>query len=424
MDEQHSAGVGRPGPWRHAGPPGPRRWDDGDGGDGEGEGGEEADRNRLPWVSTLFVTVFLQVGSGFAEQGQLADRVQLDGFGRVVLFFAGAILLLRYRFPAAVAFAASTLTLLYLGAGYPYGPVFLSAALACFAAVVAGHRRAAWGALGMLWAGHLLISHWLYAWLPPDGDRAAPWGQELLAVAWVVAILALSELVRARREQWAKERAERQQAAKRRADEERLRIARELHDVLAHSISVINVQAGVGLALLDSDPEQARTALTTIKSASKEALGEVRQVLDTLRTPGDAPRAPAPGLDRLPELVEQAASAGLTVEVAREERQTKLAPGADLAAFRIVQEALTNVVRHSGSRRATVRVRSTEAAVELTVDDEGPATRTDAGGSGNGLAGMRERAAALGGTIEAGPRPDGGFRVRAVLPQRPEGKTT
>ncbi|MDQ8702483.1 histidine kinase [Streptomyces sp. LHD-70] len=416
MDEEHTRRPGGPVPWRHAGPPGLRRWDDGEQG--------AADGNRLPWVSTLFVTVFLQVGSGFAEHGQIGDRTPLDGYGRALLLVAGAILLLRHRFPVVVAFAASAVTLVYLGAGYPYGPVFLSAALACFAAVVAGHRHAAWGALGLLWAGHLLISHWLYAWLPPDGDRAAPWAQELLVVAWVVAILALSELVRARREQWARERAERQQAAKRRADEERLRIARELHDVLAHSISVINVQAGVGLALLDSDPEQARTALTTIKSASKEALGEVRQVLDTLRTPGDAPRAPAPGLDRLPELVEQAASAGLTVEVAREGRESALAPGADLAAFRIVQEALTNVVRHSGSRRASVRVRHTEAAVELTVDDDGPATRTDAGGSGNGLAGMRERAAALGGTIEAGPRPDGGFRVRAVLPQRPEGGTT
>ncbi len=164
-------------------------------------------------------------------------------------------------------------------------------------------------------------------------------------------VVVVSELARIRREQWARDRAERARAAARRANKERLRIARELHDVLAHSISVIHVQAGVGLALLDSDPEQARTALTTIKEASKEALGEVRQVLDTLRTPGEAPRAPAPGLDRLPELVEQAASAGLTVEVETQFRHSEAsAPGTDLAAFRIVQEALTNVVRHSGSQ--------------------------------------------------------------------------
>ncbi len=238
--------------------------------------------------------------------------------------------------------------------------------------------------------------------------------QEGAIAAWVLAVVALSELVRTRREQWVKEQAERAQAARRRADEERLRIARELHDVLAHSISVINVQAGVGLALLDSDPEQARTALSTIKAQSKEALGEVRQVLDTLRAPGDAPRTPAPGLDRLPELVEQAGRAGLSVEA--HGAPPPLPPGTDLAAFRIVQEALTNVVRHSGSRRARVHLDQEGGTLRIRVDDDGPATGADAGGSGNGLAGMRERAAALGGTIEAGPRADGGFRVLAVLP--------
>ncbi|MGW0532412.1 sensor histidine kinase [Streptomyces sp. NPDC003032] len=371
--------------------------------------------HRLPWLTTLALTAFVQVGSGFAGHGQL-DREPLDPFARTLLLLATAALLPRHRCPVTVAYTTAGVTLVYIGAGYPYGPVLLAVAVACFAAVVAGHRRAAWGAVGALWAGHLLIAHWLYRWLPPGGDGARPWSEEAVAAVWVVAILAVSELGRVRREQWAKERAERAQAAKRRADEERLRMARELHDVLAHSISVINVQAGMGLALLDSDPEQARTALTTIKAASKEALGEVRHVLDTLRAPGEAPRAPAPGLDRLPELVEQARSTGLTVDVTTEGARAKLPPGTDLAAFRIVQEALTNVVRHSGSRHARVLVRNDEAALTLRVDDDGPATGADAGGSGNGLAGMRERAAALGGTIEAGPRTDGGFRVTAVLP--------
>ncbi|MGW9374905.1 sensor histidine kinase, partial [Streptomyces xanthophaeus] len=296
------------------------------------------------------------------------------------------------------------------------GPVFISLALACFAAVIAGHRRAAWGAVALLWAGHLLIGHWLYRWLPPPGDGPAPWAQELAAAAWVLAILAVSELVRTRREQWARDRAERAASERRRVGEERLRIARELHDVLAHSISVINVQAGVGLALLDSDPEQARTALTTIKAASKEALGEVRQVLDTLRAPGEAPRTPAPGLDRLSELVEQAAAAGLTVEVTVEGQPRGLPPGVDLAAFRIVQEALTNVVRHSGARTARVRLVWQPRDLELHVADDGPATGAPSGGSGTGLVGMRERASALGGSIEAGPRPEGGFAVVARLP--------
>ncbi|MFJ6104194.1 sensor histidine kinase [Streptomyces sp. NPDC092359] len=372
----------------------------------------------LPWRSTVVIALAAVAGSGFAAHGQ-TDREALDTFGRALLLLGAAPLLFRHRWPVPVVFGVVAVTLGYLAAGYPYGPVFALVAVACFAAVVHGHRTAAAWALGLLWAGHLFLAHWLYRWLPPTGDGPAPWGQELPAAAFAVAVLAASEAVRVRREQGAQLRAGRAAAERRRADEERLRIARELHDVLAHSISVINVQAGVGLALLDSDPEQARSALTTIKAASKEALGEVRQVLDTLRAPGAAPRAPAPGLDRLPELVEQAAAAGLTVTVETGGSAGPLPPGADLAAFRIVQEALTNVVRHSGSRTARVRIAHGSGGLALTVDDDGPATGTEAGGSGNGLAGMRERAAALGGTVEAGARPDGGFRVHAVLPVLP-----
>jgi MYXO-CTERM domain-containing protein len=410
---------------------------------------------RLPWPSTLLLTVFVLGGTRFAALGQ-PDRAGLDPFAVGLLLVAAVLLLWRHRYPGAVAVATAGTVLLYLGAGYPYGPVPVTVAVAGFTAVVHGRRAAAWSAVGGLWAGHLLLVHWWYRHLPPSGDGPMPWPAGIGTAAWALAVLALAELVRVRREQWARERAQRAQAERYRADEERLRIARELHDVLAHSISVINVQAGVGLALLDSDPEQARTALSTIKTASKEALGEVRQVLDTLRAPGAAPRAPAPGLDRLPELVEQAARTGLTVTVTVEPESAEpaqpalahpapegpapegpgpqdpagrngaagagavslpdLPPGLDLAAFRIVQEALTNVVRHSGSRRARVRVSHRDRALELLVDDDGPATGGDAGGGGRGLVGMRERAAALGGTLEAGPGPGGGFRVRATLP--------
>ncbi|MGW0629027.1 sensor histidine kinase [Streptomyces sp. NPDC002758] len=401
MEEQRVRGRG-PSQWWRYGPPWWNRPDD-----------VEPPAAHWPWRSTVLLTAFVLVGSNFAAREQF-HRVPLDGYARVLLLVASGLLLWRQRYPAFVAFGTAAATLVYLGAGYPYGPVFLTVAVSCFSAIVAGRRWAAWAAMGMLWVGHALVSLWLYRWLPPPGDRGANINQEIVIATWVVAIVAVSELARVRREQWARERADRALAARRRADEERLRIARELHDVLAHSISVINVQAGVGLALLDTDPEQAREALTTIKAASKEALGEVRQVLDTLRAPGAAPRAPAPGLDRLPELVEQAAGAGLTVEV--DGTAPHLPPGADLAAFRIVQEALTNVVRHSGSRHARVRLEHDADALRLRIDDDGPATGADAGGSGNGLAGMRERAAALGGTIEAGPRPDGGFRVLAVLP--------
>ncbi|MEV6836285.1 sensor histidine kinase [Streptomyces sp. NPDC051133] len=384
-------------PWRHA------------------ADGVEPGRARWPWRSTALLTAFVLIGTHFAAHGQ-HHRVPLDDSARVLLVATSLLLLWRQRYPVFAVFGTAALALGYLAAGYPYGPVFLTVAVACFSAVVAGHRRAAWMAVALLWTGHALVALWLYRWLPPAGDRGAGLAQEIVIATWVLAVVAVSELARVRREQWARERADRAQAARRRADEERLRIARELHDVLAHSISVINVQAGMGLALIDSDPEQARAALTTIKAASKEALGEVRQVLDTLRAPGAAPRAPAPGLDRLPELVEQAAAAGLTVDV--EGEPPPLPPGADLAAFRIVQEALTNVVRHSGARHARVGLAHDGGALRLLIDDDGPATGADAGGSGNGLAGMRERAAALGGTIEAGPRPDGGYRVLAVLPSR------
>ncbi|GAB7064481.1 sensor histidine kinase [Streptomyces mexicanus] len=395
MQEQHVRPGGGPPWWRRADP-------------------RQAPGAHWPWPSTVLLTALVFAGSHFAAPHQQGHREPLDAYGYALLAVVCGLLLWRTRRPGFVVCAVAAATLVYVAAGYPYGPVFLAVAVACFSAVVAGRRRAAWTAVGLLWAGHALIALWLYRLLPPPGDTGSPWTQELVVGTWVVAVVAVAELARVRREQWAKERAERAQAARRRADAERLRIARELHDVLAHSISVINVQAGVGLALLDTDPEQARTVLTTIKAASKEALGEVRQVLDTLRAPGDAPRAPAPGLGRLPELVDQAARAGLTVDV--EGTPPPLPPGTDLAAFRIVQEALTNVVRHSGSRHARVRLGHDGAALRLRVDDDGPATGSDAGGSGNGLAGMRERAAALGGTVEAGPRPDGGWRVLAVLP--------
>jgi signal transduction histidine kinase len=376
---------------------------------------------RLPWLSSGVVLLIQLVGSTFASQsqeqtGQADHRITLDVFGYALLVLGPALLVLRHRHPPLAAFGTAVTAAVYLGAGYPYGPVFLSVGVGAFGAVVTGHRYAAWGALGLFWLSRLLVGHWLYEWLPPGDDGPEAWAADAATASLAIALLAVSELLRVRREQLARARSEREAAERRRADEERLRIARELHDVLAHSISVINVQAGVGLALLDSDPDQARTALTTIKSASKEALGEVRQVLDTLRSPGGAaPRAPAPGLARLPELAVQAADAGLTVETRTEGAPSPLPPGADLAAFRIVQEALTNTVRHSGSRTARVRLRYAADELQLQIDDDGPATGEGTVG-GNGLVGMRERAAAFGGTVTAGPRDDGGFRVTARLP--------
>jgi signal transduction histidine kinase len=376
----------------------------------------------VPWSSSLVVGVVQVVGSTFSGHNQ-PHRLDLDAFGYALLVLGPALLLLRRRHPVAVSTGTTAVALLYLVAGFPFGPVFLSPVVAFFAAVTAGHRRPAWTALGVLYAAHLLVGHWLYRWLP--GGAITSWGAEAGVAAWLLVIIAVTELVRLRREHVVQARQAREEAERRRADEERLRIARELHDILAHSISVINVQAGVALALMDDHPEQARSALTTIKSASREALGEVRHVLDALRTPGgSAPRAPAPGLDRLPELTEQAAAAGLRVALDTRGERAALPPGTDLAAFRIVQEALTNVVRHSGSRTARVLIEYGPHRLDLLVDDDGPATATGQSGGGNGLVGMRERAAALGGSVQAGPRGDGGFRVRARLPLAGAGPVT
>jgi signal transduction histidine kinase len=213
--------------------------------------------------------------------------------------------------------------------------------------------------------------------------------------------------------------AERSQAeeTRRRAGEERMRIARELHDVLAHNISLINVQAGVALHLMDEQPGQSRGALVAIKQASNDALGELRSVLDVLRQGDEAPpRTPASGLAHLDRLVAGAEATGLEVRTRVEGTPRPLPAGTDLAAYRIVQESLTNVTRHAGPASATVLIAYGEQELTVQVDDDGRGVAADGSGSGNGIRGMRERVAALGGELTTGPRPGGGFRVRARLP--------
>jgi len=194
--------------------------------------------------------------------------------------------------------------------------------------------------------------------------------------------------------------------------------------VLAHNISLINVQAGVALHLMDEQPGQSRTALAAIKQASNDALGELRSVLDVLRQGDEAePRSPASGLAQLDSLVAGAAATGLEVRTRVEGAPRPLSAGTDLAAFRIVQESLTNVTRHAGpAASATVRIGygADELVVEVTDDGRGAAA---GGGGGNGIRGMRERVAALGGELTAGPRPGSGFRVLARLPLTDEGST-
>jgi signal transduction histidine kinase len=201
--------------------------------------------------------------------------------------------------------------------------------------------------------------------------------------------------------------------------EERARIARELHDVVAHSISVMVIQARGGRRVLRSDPADARDAFAVIERTGQQALDEMRRLLDMLRTADETlALAPQPSLKELGTLVEQVRAAGLPVQVAVEGEPRDLPPGIELSAFRIVQEALTNALTHAGPARAQVVLRYLADDLELEISDDGPGTG-DASGSGYGLVGMRERVEVYGGELEAGRRPEGGYALRVRLPLRP-----
>jgi signal transduction histidine kinase len=228
------------------------------------------------------------------------------------------------------------------------------------------------------------------------------------------------EAIRTARERAAELEQAREALARRAVVEERLRIARELHDVVAHGMSIIAVQSGVGAHVLDSQPEEARRALTAIEATSRQALTEMRRLLGVLRRASEpsGSLAPVPGLAEVDALAAEVARAGARVEVRIEGTRPELPLGLDLSAYRIVQEALTNVVRHAGPATARVRIRYAPDSVDLEVVDDGRGGDPRPG-DGHGIAGMRERAALFGGTLHAGPRPGGGFRVAARLPVEP-----
>ena len=210
-----------------------------------------------------------------------------------------------------------------------------------------------------------------------------------------------------------REREERTHAA---VAAERRRIARELHDVIAHTVSVMTVQAGAARLLLDDDPERAIEPLQSVEETGREALIEIRRLFEVTREDGDdVPFGPRPGIANLDALVEHARGAGLPVELAVEGEPVTLSPGLELAAYRVVQEALTNSLKHAGHTTAQVGVRFGRDALDVEIVDRGRG-RARRAGSGHGLIGMRERVALYGGELEAGPRSDGGFAVRARLP--------
>jgi signal transduction histidine kinase len=394
-------------------------------------------RPRALDVLVALVIALVQVAGTIAySQDEPPSPWAFDAFACIPLVAGPVALLFRRRWPEATLVVAFAAAAGYAASGYPRGPAGLPAfAFAVVSAIMVGRRAFAWGALAVAY----LAFTWLPSLIPDEVEEARGLAGAATNLVWLPLVGAASEVARSRRERRADRAHAQREEARRRASEERLLIARELHDVLAHNISLINVQSGVALHLLDERPAQARPALEAINEASEEALGELRSVLDVLHGGlGDAggqggsgawaPHAPTAGLRDVDGLVRRTRAAGLDVQLAVDGEARPVPAGVDLAAFRIVQEALTNVVRHAGGgARATVRLVYAPAGLVVQVDDDGRGVESASGRrsrdsdrqirrSGRGVAGMRERVQALGGTFTAGPRPGGGFAVRAWFP--------
>lgn len=375
--------------------------------------GQEGRRPTL-FDATLAVVLagVLVVATYFASLHDPRPHRAFDVWGALLLVVAGVALAVRRRYPVAVLLTVFGATFAYVALDYTDGPIWLALIVAYLAAILAGHR--------LVTAIVAVIGYAVPPWLDyflRDGHAPTPLALAALA-AWLLVLFGVGEAIRTRRERATEAIRMREGEAKRRASEERLRIAQELHDALGHHLSLINVQAGVALHVNEELPTEVRGALSAIKQASKEGLTELRSVLEILRQDDErAPRSPMSTLDRVEDLIGQARAAGLDVELTTEGTTRSLPFGVDVAAFRILQEALTNVARHAGRAHANVRIEYREHDLVVQVDDDGRgAVEANGDGGGKGIVGMRERASALGGQLDAGPRPDGGYRVRARLP--------
>jgi signal transduction histidine kinase len=376
------------------------------------------DRIRRPWVLDGLVAIGAAVAMALitAKIEPSDGERSLDAIGYIVIGAAAAMLALRHAAPTAGIAVVTVLLWVYTARGYAGGPIFLTFFVLVFAVAVSMERRRSLVVTAVALAA-LVVPH-----VVAYGFDTGAW--PYLSIGWTAAAWFWGDGLRTRRAYLAglEERARyleetREEEARRRVADERLRIARDLHDVIAHSIASINVQAGSAIHVMDRRPEQARDALLAIKSASSEALAELRSTIGPLRADDhDAPRAPTPSLARLDPLLETAARAGLPVVVGVRGEPRPLPAAVDVAAYRIVQESLTNVVRHAQAHEATVTLDYKAAFVELEVTDDGGGGNGASGAPGHGIAGMQERAEAVGGQVEAGPRFSEGFRVWARLP--------
>jgi signal transduction histidine kinase len=375
-------------------------------------------RDLDPWaldaiIGTVFTIVGLLALFGTSDPKHLLN----DPDARGVLLSLGCSLpfYVRRRFPLAVLVITSCFVVALGSAGYPANAQvqFLVVAVYTLGSHCDNRRRV----FGMVWLVLALVTAAAIGFSTATTANIATSG----ALYFAFFFFGVSVQNRRLYSQQLEDRAallerERDEEAKRAVADERLRIAQELHDVVAHSMGVIAVQAGVGAHVIDSDPAEAKNALDAIATTSRSTLGEIRRLLGVLRADEGRAYQPAPGLADLDRLVTDVGSAGLPVDVTIAGTRHDVPPGVDLTAYRIVQEALTNVLKHAGPAHAKVIVGYEPLALRLEIADDGRGVNGRATDGGHGLVGMRERVGVYGGTLEAGPSAGGGFRVMARLP--------
>ncbi len=367
-------------------------------------------------------TVVVTIGIDAAEGGPALDVV-----GYLSMVVVGGALTFRHRWPVPVLYATLAGLVVYLSRGYPGGPVFLGVfiAIGTVASLMTTRRAVPHAVAAVAALAVAAVVRGSTGSGDPTDDNV--WAH-LLYLSWSVVAFLIGKAIRDRRELLAglRERNRhleetREEEALRRVAEERVRIARDLHDIVAHNIAGISLQAATGAHVAEAHPEQAHQALLAIREASKQTLDELRSTLYLLREGEDtAPLAPSPGLDALPTLVASVEAAGIPVELEVAGDVSDVPDVVAGATFRIVQESLTNVMRHAGPAAASVRLESSAEGIDLRIEDDGRGASAPVDGTpaGHGLEGMRERALALGGTVDAGPRRGGGYAVHAWLPVR------
>jgi signal transduction histidine kinase len=358
---------------------------------------------KLDWAVAVLLTIALELEL-WLTSNQPHHKVAESLLGPVLT----GMIAVRRRYPFAVAIVAVV----------GIAPVPPSSLASWGAAWICDmYALAAWTSRRLFLIG--VAVYWVGAFASiPLRDVSVPNTFQFMIISTIVLVLVHVVLGERDRRLRIAER-ERELAAREAVVEERARIARELHDAIAHHVSMMVVQAGAERRVLEPERGGTREVLQTIEQIGRGALTEMRRLVGMLRSDGDEPLAPQPGLDDIPLLVTQVREAGLPVELHVEGERRELPAGIELSAFRIVQEALTNALKHAGDARATVRVRYGDDSLELEIVDDGAGVAAArASGSGHGLVGMRERVALYGGRFDASRRAEGGFAVRVLLPVR------